>query len=438
MKRICLLFSFLTGILYQGDPLFAIINYSMVPSASVYTPLSGGVNIPDLSAGSDLTVTTPLPIGFNFVFDGVTYTQFQMSDNGYIHLGNNLGTTGYGNASGDEIIPNDFSDATGSTPGINTMRPYIAPLWEELAIANIGGNCSYKLTGSAGTRTLTIEWNKVSWRAPTGGDQVSFQVILYEGTNIIDFLYQADAAALGTLPTASIGLGGISNGDYYSLNNSGASPVASKTVNTTNISVKPATGQRYRWTNLGALPIQLLAFSGKNWHNGNLLEWKTASEKDNDYFTVERSTDASSFEALNTIKGAGSTSQGMSYSYLDVQLPAMPGLLYYRLKQTDLGHTSSYSPIIVIGNGAADKPPVLYFDEASGSLVVSYYFKDVGLYRLQVTDLAGRPVASGAFDNNAAGQAAITLALPFAGPGIYMVHLAAPDSHMISQTKFIK
>lgn len=235
-------------VLVSSNRLLAVIGYTMVPSTTSYTPLSGGVNIPDLAAGSDLTVSSPLPIGFNFVFDGVTYTQFQVSDNGYLHFGNDLGTTGYGNASGDEVIPNDFSDATGSTPGINTTRPFVAPLWEELAMANIGGSASYLVSGTAPGRTLTVEWNKVSWRAPTGTDQVSFQVVLHEGSNVIDFIYRADAAALGPLPTASIGLAGITNGDYYSLSDSGPNPTVSKTVNTTTINAKPATGQMYTWT----------------------------------------------------------------------------------------------------------------------------------------------------------------------------------------------
>jgi hypothetical protein len=226
---------------------FAQLSYVMTPSNTGYTPLSGATGIPDLSAGSDLTVTPPIPIGFNFVFDGTTYTDVQVSDNGYVHMGNDLGSTGYGNAGGDEVVPNDFTDSSGFVPGVNTMRPFLAPLWEELAVANIGGNASYLTSGISPNQTFTIEWDKMSWRAPTGTDQVSFQVVLHETTNIIEFIYRADPVALGPLPTASIGLAGITAGDYYSLSDDGPNPVVSKTVNTTSIGVKPATGQRYTW-----------------------------------------------------------------------------------------------------------------------------------------------------------------------------------------------
>lgn len=227
----------------------AQLSYTMTPSQGTYTPLSGGNSIPDLSAGSDLTITPPIPIGFNFTFDGMVYTECQASDNGYLHFGNELAPTGYGNASGDLIIPNDFTDATGTTPGINTTRPFVAPLWEELAIAGLGGggSTSYLTEGTAPDRTFTIEWNKVSWRAPTGTDQISFQVVLHETTNVIDFIYLQGPVAVGNLPSASIGLAGIANGDYYSLSDSGPNPVVSKSVSTTTIGIKPATGQMYTW-----------------------------------------------------------------------------------------------------------------------------------------------------------------------------------------------
>jgi hypothetical protein len=227
----------------------AQLSYTMTPSQGTYTPLSGGNSLGDLSAGSDQTITSPIPIGFSFTFDGMTYTEVQASDNGYLHFGNELAPTGYGNASGDLIIPNDFTDATGSTPGINTTRPFVAPLWEELAIAGLGGggSTSYLTEGISPNQTFTIEWNKVSWRAPTATDQISFQVVLHETTNVIDFIYLQGPVALGNLPTASIGIAGIANGDYYSLSDSGPNPVLSQTLSTNDIAAKPATGQMYTW-----------------------------------------------------------------------------------------------------------------------------------------------------------------------------------------------
>ncbi len=90
------------------------------------------------------------------------------------------------------------------------------------------------------------------------------------------------------------------------------------------------------------LPVELLNFTVKPTRNKTVdLNWKTASEKDNDYFTVERSKDGLSWEALEIIKGAGNTSVLSNYSTTD-RYP-YSGTSYYRLKQTDFNGEYSYS-----------------------------------------------------------------------------------------------
>ena len=85
------------------------------------------------------------------------------------------------------------------------------------------------------------------------------------------------------------------------------------------------------------LPVTLLSFTGKEVEEGVLLNWKTASETNNDYFTVLHATDGENFKQLGTVKGNGTTSAPHNYSLID-DSPAM-GLNYYRLKQTDLDGT---------------------------------------------------------------------------------------------------
>jgi len=94
------------------------------------------------------------------------------------------------------------------------------------------------------------------------------------------------------------------------------------------------------------LPIELISFKGEITDNGNLLEWSTASEINNDYFNLERSTDGINFETIAIIDGAGNSSTKLSYDAID-QHP-FNGTNYYRLKQTDLNNKYSYSEIIFI------------------------------------------------------------------------------------------
>lgn len=94
------------------------------------------------------------------------------------------------------------------------------------------------------------------------------------------------------------------------------------------------------------LPIELISFEGEAQANGNALKWLTATEIDNDYFTLEKSIDGVSFEAIHTEKGAGTTSTPQAYEYLDEQVSS--GISYYRLSQTDFDGSTSIAGIISI------------------------------------------------------------------------------------------
>ncbi|MEQ8475626.1 MAG: T9SS type A sorting domain-containing protein [Fulvivirga sp.] len=96
----------------------------------------------------------------------------------------------------------------------------------------------------------------------------------------------------------------------------------------------------------GALPIELLAFSAVVNKARVELEWSTSSEINNDFFTIERSSDGLSFESVATVTGAGNSSETLNYSFVD-RSPLF-GKSYYRLKQTDFdGASETFAPIAV-------------------------------------------------------------------------------------------
>lgn len=94
------------------------------------------------------------------------------------------------------------------------------------------------------------------------------------------------------------------------------------------------------------LPIELFSFTAKLHSEKVLLEWSTASEVNNDYFTMERSHNAIDFENIGEVNGAGTSGMAFSYSFID-EYPA-DGLNYYRLKQTDYDGQFTYSAVVVI------------------------------------------------------------------------------------------
>lgn len=100
------------------------------------------------------------------------------------------------------------------------------------------------------------------------------------------------------------------------------------------------------WTATGILPIQLISFTGKNDGERNILTWLTASEKNNDYFTLEHSQDGINFEKVNDTKGAGNSSSTLTYYGYDTN--PYEDITYYRLKQTDFDGKFEYSHLVSI------------------------------------------------------------------------------------------
>ena len=94
------------------------------------------------------------------------------------------------------------------------------------------------------------------------------------------------------------------------------------------------------------LPVELSAFKGAASSTGIALSWNTASEKNNDFFSIQHSTDGRNFESAGYVKGNGTTSSAHSYSFNHNNPVA--GKNYYRLKQVDLDGTTAYSSVIVV------------------------------------------------------------------------------------------
>lgn len=97
-----------------------------------------------------------------------------------------------------------------------------------------------------------------------------------------------------------------------------------------------------------SLPINLLSFTGQLIDQIVHFQWSTASEYQNDYFTIERSTEGKEFDSLFIVEGAGDSHVLLKYLAQD-PMP-LTGKSFYRLKQTDFNGAFSYSKIIGIHN----------------------------------------------------------------------------------------
>lgn len=106
---------------------------------------------------------------------------------------------------------------------------------------------------------------------------------------------------------------------------------------------------------VGPLPIELISFNAAVSNSISIeLSWQTATETNNDFFTIERSENGATYEIITTIDGSGNSTSLKTYSAKDKN--PIEGTSYYRLKQTDFNGQFIYSSSIAIeysksGNG---------------------------------------------------------------------------------------
>jgi hypothetical protein len=164
-----------------------LLNYSVDASANVagtYTDLATTGTV-ITTVNTDDANSAAQPIGFTFNYNGTAFSQFVLNTNGFIKLGN------VAPAAAALFLPEPAAN-TQDDPFQNNDSNIIAPFNMDLAAG--GTNTEYRVatTGSAGSRICTIQWKNVADKAKAGATQyttMSFQVRLYEGTNVVELVY---------------------------------------------------------------------------------------------------------------------------------------------------------------------------------------------------------------------------------------------------------
>jgi hypothetical protein len=217
--------------------------FTALPAVGASGSTDSGVSLTaDGSMSATLPLVAPSP-SFTFNYGGVNYTNFRVSSDGFLVFGS-AGTTS---------LTNNLATAT------STLRPGLAPLWDDLQCTQ---GIKYMLQGTAPNRVLTIEWLNMEWNWSANNPTISFQIKLYETTNVIEYIYRQDAQAVNNGSSgASIGLMGTASTNFVSLQDVTASPAISTTSSTNGLSTKPATGQIYRFTPAAAPPTYTYAWT---------------------------------------------------------------------------------------------------------------------------------------------------------------------------------
>jgi len=158
------------GGLYQGDDTLCEGGL-FYAKEDVDNPLEDilhtGTKLEDASHCDDCGEVAP--IGFAFNFYGDTHTDIGVSANGYLTFGDDL-----------EDFTND------RIPYTTNPNDLIAPYWDDW-IPSEGGAVHYQTLGTAPNQRFIAQWTKV--KHYDGDGKSTFQAILFEGTDCIEFRY---------------------------------------------------------------------------------------------------------------------------------------------------------------------------------------------------------------------------------------------------------
>ncbi|HEX6892033.1 MAG TPA: T9SS type A sorting domain-containing protein [Chryseolinea sp.] len=230
----------------------------------------------------------------------------------------------------------------------------------------LGSSTDYRPMSFGNTNISTVGTIRVSHTAVTGSSSVVFDdngVPVQVRSNSFWTVAAGNGLNAGTnnfsIRTEGTGFGTVSDVNHLRLTQVGtaafgipganAGSLTNPQVNRTAIPLANLNNDFY-WGSIDAtsspLPVELISFTAALKFDIVELKWSTASEFNNDHFTIERSVNLEDFEVVATIRGNGTTKIIHHYNTLDPN-PAY-GRSYYRLKQTDFDGKSAYSDVKVI------------------------------------------------------------------------------------------
>jgi hypothetical protein len=182
------------------------------------------------------------------------------------------------------------------------------------------------------------------------------------------------------------------------------------------------------------LPVELVSFTSSCEGKAVELSWTTASETNNNFFTVQRSEDGVNFRDIGTRQGYGNSTQMHFYSFTDTEPTS--GATYYRLKQTDYNGQSTTTSALVQDQCSSGGETVNSF--ANGNdVVIDIFTPGTSQYTINVFDAQGKLVAT---DVVAAGEGSNRYDLKGVIPsvGMYMITVTGSNGTQHSNKLYIQ
>jgi hypothetical protein len=173
------------------------------------------------------------------------------------------------------------------------------------------------------------------------------------------------------------------------------------------------------------LPVELTFFNATINGNEIALKWQTASEKNFDYFSIERADDKMVFGEVAQVKGAGNSVVPQDYLFID-QNP-MIGRSYYRLKSVDYDLQTETFKVVSVNLNGRRNVSVYPNPVVNSELRLNVNFQSEEQLSAVVTDLVGNLLFRFKLQT---GSNALDIDLK---PGTYLIKVASAEFNSVSR-----
>lgn len=172
-------------------------------------------------------------------------------------------------------------------------------------------------------------------------------------------------------------------------------------------------------------PVELIHFSAEQIGDAVKLYWSTASELNNDYFSIEHSQDGQVYSQIDLLDGNGNSNEIHKYSFVHEQ--PSDGFNYYRLKQVDFnGQYEYHGPVVVKAKTALDVD--MY--QNNGQLKIQFN-KEANRMLVKIYSLDGRMIY-----NKYHSGSAMNIPITNLSNSIYIVNLIT-ENEMIQKKIYL-
>lgn len=180
------------------------------------------------------------------------------------------------------------------------------------------------------------------------------------------------------------------------------------------------------------LPVELIEFNVLKNSESVIINWKTGSEINNEYFEVQDSQDGRTWQTISIVQGAGNSTKINNYSILDDDITGY-AIKYYRLKQADFDGTIAYSKIRSVNFNGNDDNTLYTYNNGTNIIV---QINKTGIFDLCIYNSSGKLIHSEAVNNENSGSVVFIGRDKFAD-GLYLVR-AISNNNVLSNKIIIR